>query len=566
MTELMTYLLKSAGITVLFLCFYQFLLRRETFFTANRFFLLSGLLASLLLPLLTITRTVEALPASEYLRSVAPAETGSGAVRSFDWQTPLTLLYLIGCLVCSVRFLVQLLSLRKLIRSGKSVRQGNLIYVEAPKSTTPFSFFHYIVYPPDRFTPRELADVLAHERVHTSGGHSWDMVLVQVMAIFQWFNPFIWLYGRSVAENLEFMADGTTSKTDKVGYQYLMLRTSMGKQGFSLVNPFFNSFIKKRIVMLNKSRSNPVKAWKYAVIFPLLASFVLFFNTTEVVAQSPERASSDGTDLQLEINADATDAELHEQVSLFKERGVTLEFKNVTRNTDGKITGIESTYKGDKGQSGSYSVSGEEPISSFMVSISTEEGASHIRYSTQSVASTPATHIKIREAKSAHVAPKGSTKSITAINSTDSTSTTSSYIVERDGPSLYIIDDKEVSMTAAYSLAPDQIESIDVIKGETARESYGEAGKKGVVIVTTKQGKKGTSQNISVNTNTTVTLDTDGKTPLILIDGEEADQKQMNDLNPGDIESINVIKNRKQTKPYGKKGKNGVIKITTKKG
>jgi hypothetical protein len=173
------------------------------------------------------------------------------------------------------------------------------------------------------------------------------------------------------------------------------------------------------------------------------------------------------------------------------------------------------------------------------------------------------------EGKGAKVTGKGKTRSITAIKSTDSIATTRSYVVsgsKKDRPSLIIMDDEEVSMTTVYSLSPDQIQSVNVLKGEMAVDAHGKAGKNGVVIISTKKDQNATEQNISVSSRPTVSLDTGDKSPLFLIDGKEAGQKQMDGLNRGNIKSIEVLKNKKQTRSYGKKGKHGVIKITTKKG
>jgi hypothetical protein len=61
-----------------------------------------------------------------------------------------------------------------------------------------------------------------------------------------------------------------------------------------------------------------------------------------------------------------------------------------------------------------------------------------------------------------------------------------------------------------------------------------------------------------------VTSDGD-KDPLIIIDGKEVKNKKMKDIDPDTIASVSVLKGESAEKKYGKKGKDGVIEITTKK-
>lgn len=51
---------------------------------------------------------------------------------------------------------------------------------------------------------------------------------------------------------------------------------------------------------------------------------------------------------------------------------------------------------------------------------------------------------------------------------------------------LIIVDGKEISSVVFQSLNPDKIESISVLKGEQAKQVYGEKGKNGVILVTLK--------------------------------------------------------------------------------
>jgi beta-lactamase regulating signal transducer with metallopeptidase domain len=134
------------------------------------------------------------------------------------------------------------------------------------------------------FTKKELEQIITHEKVHVDQHHSIDILLTQLTCITLWFNPFIWLYNKNLKQNLEFIADKNAQSkvTCKKSYQTTLLKTSMPSHQIVLSNHFYNSLIKKRIVMLHKSKSKKINLIKYAFIIPLLAIFLMSFNTKEV--------------------------------------------------------------------------------------------------------------------------------------------------------------------------------------------------------------------------------------------------------------------------------------------
>ena len=136
------------------------------------------------------------------------------------------------------------------------------------KDIAPFSFFKYIVLNPNAYNTNELNQIIAHEKIHASQFHSIDNLLIQILAIFNWFNPFVWLYTREIQKNLEFIADehaqGITSKNQN--YQHLLLKTISPDYQMALTTNFYNSLIKKRIDMLQKNRSNNTMQFKFLLI------------------------------------------------------------------------------------------------------------------------------------------------------------------------------------------------------------------------------------------------------------------------------------------------------------
>ena len=128
-----------------------------------------------------------------------------------------------------------------------------------------------------------MQSVLEHEKVHARQYHTLDIMLLEVLRVFFWFNPVLWLYKSAVRQNLEYLADhfAIESATDKKSYQYLMLKQAVNTQEYTLANSFYNSLIKKRIVMLNQNQSKKINVLKTLVVAPLLGLLLVSFNIEE---------------------------------------------------------------------------------------------------------------------------------------------------------------------------------------------------------------------------------------------------------------------------------------------
>ncbi|MEM8507780.1 MAG: peptidoglycan DD-metalloendopeptidase family protein [Bacteroidota bacterium] len=298
MEPFFVYLLKSSSIILLFLASYHLFLKRETFFTSNRLFLVVGILIALLLPLITITKSVyvELTPTTivEMATNTETIAIDTNTVQKFDWVNFLFTIYLLGMAYFTFKLLFQLYTIQRIKRQSNIISEGRFFHVRTLKRIAPFSFFKYIFYYPKQFAAGELDTILSHEKVHARELHSIDILLIEIMFIVQWFNPAIWFYRAAIKQNLEFLADSKTCTLaeDKKRYQYLMLQQAVKINNIAIVNPFFNSIIKKRIVMLNQKQSRKINKLKLFLVLPLLAGFVLSFNTREVVKFSEDTTAT----------------------------------------------------------------------------------------------------------------------------------------------------------------------------------------------------------------------------------------------------------------------------------
>lgn len=280
----MLYLLQVNLGLVLFYALYKLVCTRDTFFRSRRFILLLALVLPFVLPLVDVREWLESrdslimlthLDYSVVLPEIVvgseTAEVGNGVWVLSDW---VKYLYLAGVLVLSVRFLVQACSLWHLIlRTPEKTING--IRVKCLNGLSgPFSFFGWIFLNPAAVKEDELDEILTHEMAHVKQRHSVDVLLAEMVSICCWMNPFAWLLKREVRLNLEFLADkkvveaGFATKS----YQYHLLGLAYSHK-YGLSNNFNFSHLKKRIIMMNKKKSNGTGRIKYALF--MLPAFAL---------------------------------------------------------------------------------------------------------------------------------------------------------------------------------------------------------------------------------------------------------------------------------------------------
>jgi hypothetical protein len=293
MESAIDYLLKSAGVLSIFVLVYHFLLRRLTFFNANRWFLLLGIAASILFPLVEITQTVYVqqqqqltyVPQSITTNIAVILQEPPVAIEIVDYGMLAGYLYLAIALFFLGKMLVELSSLRSLIKAGNKTRSAKFMMVTLSRKLTPFSFFNYICYSQEDQNTPELDLILDHEKVHAREWHSIDLLLSHVFKALFWINPLVWVLKRQIGENLEFIADSkaATQNTSGMSYERTLLSAVASYKQPALANNFFTPFIKNRIVMLQKEASATWNVYKYALILPVIVIFLYSFNVVEEI-------------------------------------------------------------------------------------------------------------------------------------------------------------------------------------------------------------------------------------------------------------------------------------------
>ena len=623
----MEYLFKASLVLIIFYGCYKLFLQRDTFFQSNRWFLLIGLLTAFTLPFMVIPVYIEYTPTPiEHLFFNTPIAANEAIETPLSIWYYLGIIYLIGFCFFALRFCIQLTSLLWLIAKNKKHKQQGYTFVETTNNTPPFSFFRWMVYDPNQFNSDELYHIISHECIHIKQWHTLDIIISQLASITFWFNPISWFYKKDLQQNLEFIADykALNNSYCTKTYQELLLKTSIPDFKMALTNNFYSSLIKKRIVMLHKSKSKKRNLFKYALVLPFLALFLMSFNIEEVyVEKVPDQTNYErklaetyiikksttdtelreikekiinkgGTftyaherdnqnniiDLEFEIknngtgnyksekpfkevyfgtlkgggifiaedeknykellkrengklkssipsqetqskkdpkkivpknnikpfsitiNKDFTDEDLENAKTKAKEKGITLKFSKIKRNAKDEIIAIHAEFKNNNG-AGTVTFNSDEPIKPFTYS----QDDSNFGFGKPRDSSTKRnTYSYVIKADTLHFSRGSNIKSLDSLNFYE------------------------------YNISSDSINFFS---------------------------KK--NQLLSAGNNNVFYFSNTNGDPLFIIDSVEVDPKHAKSLNPDKIHSFSVLKGDNATVLYGKKAKDGVVLITTKK-
>ncbi|MBK3515919.1 M56 family metallopeptidase [Carboxylicivirga marina] len=262
MDLIVNYLFESAIILGLLTAFYRLVLHAEPTFKFNRFYLLLSLLVATIAPILTFVVYRTIAPEGEvYVGNVIEAitvyaqNTKAVVVPVVAQSSAFKWLYIVGCIGLLVRLLFGFIRLGGLAGKVKLVSYEGYKVADLPGQFNPFSFFHVVFVNQSRYSDKELEQIMIHELTHVKLKHSWDVLLLEVLLIVQWFNPFAWFLRSLLKELHEFQADKQVLKKgySAKSYKELLLFQATGTRLLP-VNNFNQSLTKKRFTMMKKDK------------------------------------------------------------------------------------------------------------------------------------------------------------------------------------------------------------------------------------------------------------------------------------------------------------------------
>ena len=291
------YILECIGFQLAFLIIYDFFLKRETFFQWNRVYLIGTYILSLALPWVKIEALRTTVPEDYYVYPEFlwnanalefTAETADNTIINFSWQQGL--LYG-GMMVAALYFAYKLVQLYQLSKNGNIEHFPKFTRIVIKNSELAFSFFRSI-FLGDKILEREHSSIIKHELVHIEQRHTLDLLFFELMRIVGWFNPLVYVYQNRISELHEFIADAQVPKAERKAHYDLLLSQIFKTQNISFVNQFFkSSLIKKRIVMLQKSKSKKVFHLKYLLLLPLVFGMLAYTSSSLIVNKNPSNKS-----------------------------------------------------------------------------------------------------------------------------------------------------------------------------------------------------------------------------------------------------------------------------------
>jgi len=509
MEALFIYGIKSSGLIGMFYLAYIILLRKETFFNSNRWFLLAGLITSVVLPLIVFTKIVWVNPSPTNIDWSKIPVTNPIENEAFEinWYIVFGIVYSIGILVFLMKFAFDFYSLSKVLKGKTIQQQADYKFINVTENVSPFSYFNYIVYNSSLYSVTELENILEHEKVHSSQNHTIDVLISRLFCITFWFNPFVWLYKKAIIQNLEFIADSEASKNilDKKAYQFTLLKITTHENCVAITNHFYQSLIKKRIVMLNKNQSNKRNYWKYALVFPLLGAFVFFFQV-KVVAQ--EKQSQEPKTIKMEeiiksfyVTKETTDETINSEIEIFKNKFKTnVAFSEIKRNSKGEITALKVDIISPNKKTNTYQCSSNEAIKPFMVFLGKKKSSNEIVGFSVSSEAMNKENWKQTDSFDHYVIPPPPPPTSRPTKQNKNTTLTSPILPPPPPPktprptkdiekAIIIINGNRTKVTLKdlNNLDQNLIQSMNVLKGKKAIEKYGKDGENGAIEISTKE-------------------------------------------------------------------------------
>jgi hypothetical protein len=295
------YLLRSGGCLLLLLASYWLLLEREKMFHFNRTYLLVSLVFSFIVPFIPVMdhfhplrlNTLSGLPAGiSRLATVPAANAGNGLqpARPIPFDAILLICYSLITLVFLARFIRNLYLILRRASAHEQILLEDARLVLVSEKIVTHTFYNTIFINQAEYREGLLErEVLMHELAHVRQRHTLDILLVELLAVFFWFNPLLKLYKRAIQLNHEFLADAAVIDTYKnpKQYQYLLLNKVNPATPFTLSSPLNYKITKKRMIMITAIPNTKNILVKKLTMFPLLLGALFLFSTGISAQQGP---------------------------------------------------------------------------------------------------------------------------------------------------------------------------------------------------------------------------------------------------------------------------------------
>ena len=298
MNSLIIYVIKAALFLVSFYLFYIVFLSRDTSYGRNRTFILTTLLLSIILPgiIIQTSRPLAIQNLGIMLNEVFISASSDQNLSQGIWfgrinsvQT-IFFIYIIGVGIFFLRLIFNILNLIFLILMNKEKGTRTIRFHKFNSSG--FSAMGYI-FLNSELSDDEAQEIIKHEQNHLRKYHFIDIIFIEAIKSFQWFNPAVYLLDRSLRAIHEYQADKEClcSGITISRYQNLLLNQVFKTKAFNLTNSFSNpSMIRKRMVMMTRKPTSSLSNLKLLLAIP--AAGILFFSVSAYAGSHEQKKNN----------------------------------------------------------------------------------------------------------------------------------------------------------------------------------------------------------------------------------------------------------------------------------
>lgn len=577
--DLLIYLAKVSCILTLFWVIYSLFLEAETYHRLKRAYLHLGYIFSLILPLFTFTKIEKInftesslIPSSSKFAATEVSSTRMELFLSFmNENSVIELIYISISLMFTAFLVVKFYKILKFLNRAKTFKKEGIVHVNQSIPEGAFSFLNYIVYDSSLYSKEEMKLILAHEKAHVIYKHSFDILLSHVYNSFFWFNPFAWLYQKSLVLNLEYEADAkAVSETAKADYQMTLYKITQQHFKSQLQHSFHQSPIKKRIAMLNKN-NQPQSVWKLLIVSPLLVVFFLLFQveTKAQIKESVSTSESKITRIEITYDANTTIDVIESDVSFLKEDlDIDMTFSEAEFGVNGKLISISLSVETNEGFSGS--VSSFDVASRPVYFFRDFSGGAEVPFGVGTRSKTE------MDSEMNYETVKNAENFIINGKKIDKEELVGNYIPVET--SSYNDKSKTLTVTTKSEFSQPYFSDVSDLLKELKTASANRVLDEFIYIRLTSEYKvtmikisdfkiSDNVGNVSKNDHSQKQKKFNDENIVFILDGKKIDESQMTDIDPKEIDSINVVKSKEdlEAEGYNSNFVEGIIKITSKK-
>ncbi|WP_312742606.1 M56 family metallopeptidase [Sphingobacterium multivorum] len=553
MESLLTYIIQVNLLLGIIYLGYIGLLKGLTFYFLNRAYFLVGGLFAFLYPFLDLKSLFvqRGLNIGVVGEQISLYMMEPEVQQQLTLGRLVEIVFMAGAVLLLLKFVFQLLSLLRIHLNSRSDQWRTYLFRNVLIPIVPFSFLNKIYVNKDQHLDAELKDIFKHEDIHVKGLHSLDILLFEMILVCCWYNPFVWLMRRAIRQNLEFLTDQQVldKGIDKQTYQYSLLNVSKKGTSVGLSNQFNFKLLKRRIMMMNKKRSSKIELSKYAFLLPIFLLTGAAFTVSkaegsiENVVEKVNETAVIKLDKDLEIDVslpakmvskiskpvvELNTIELKKDTVKSKSGADTIHLRTSTRweaeplyIVEGKevnptimaaIPGSEiqsidvikdngKAIYGEKGKNGVILVTlkkkGSPTITNQTLTF-TYDKKEDVGNAVKTVAKGEPSDVVVMGYKKEDVnAPelKGKVQGIVVNMVGRGTDREPGKFGARSiggikGDPLFVVDGEIVADYSKAKVDPNTIGSMSVLKNQSATALYGDQGKDGVIIITTKAYEK----------------------------------------------------------------------------